>query len=73
MSGVDGELAGFEIGAVSLRSALAFVGLTLFGSVLTFTVFGWLLRVVAPERVATYATSIPWSRWCSAGGCSTSR
>jgi drug/metabolite transporter (DMT)-like permease len=38
-----------------LRSALAFVGLALFGSVLTFTVFGWLLRVVASERVATYA------------------
>jgi drug/metabolite transporter (DMT)-like permease len=54
-SAVSGELAGFEVGAVSLRSGLAIAWLALPGSVLGFTVYGWLLRVVPPTRVATYA------------------
>jgi drug/metabolite transporter (DMT)-like permease len=55
VSAASGELAGFEIGAVSLRSALAVAWLALAGSVLGFTIYGWLLRVAAPARVATYA------------------
>jgi drug/metabolite transporter (DMT)-like permease len=54
-SAASGELAGFDVGAVSLRSALALAWLALPGSVLGFTVYGWLLRVAPPARVATYA------------------
>jgi drug/metabolite transporter (DMT)-like permease len=50
-----GELAGFDPAAVSLRSALGLGWLILFGSVFGFTVYGWLLRVVPPERAATCA------------------
>jgi drug/metabolite transporter (DMT)-like permease len=55
VSAARGELTGFEVGAVSLRSALALAWLALLGSVFGFTVYGWLLRVAAPTRVATYA------------------
>ena len=37
------------------RTAIGSAWLVLVGSVLTFTVYGWLLRVARPERVATYA------------------
>jgi len=55
VSAASGELAGFDAGAVSLRSALAIAWLALPGSVLGFTVYGCLLRVAPPARVATYA------------------
>jgi drug/metabolite transporter (DMT)-like permease len=42
-------------GAVSLRSLLALGYLILFGSLVTFTAFTWLLRVSTPSRVATCA------------------
>jgi drug/metabolite transporter (DMT)-like permease len=55
VSAASGELADFDAGAVSLRSALAIAWLAAVGSVLGFTVYGWLLRVAPPARVATYA------------------
>jgi drug/metabolite transporter (DMT)-like permease len=55
VSVASGELAGFDVGAVSGRSALAIAWLAVVGSVLGFTVYGWLLRVAPPARVATYA------------------
>ena len=50
-----GELASFEPAAVSLRSVLAFFYLTVFGSLLAFSAYVWLLRVSTPARVSTYA------------------
>ncbi|MGD2070505.1 MAG: EamA family transporter [Gemmatimonadota bacterium] len=50
-----GELAGFDAGAVTLRSALALAYLVVFGSLVAFSCYIWLLRVVSPARVSTYA------------------
>jgi drug/metabolite transporter (DMT)-like permease len=55
MSLVSGELTGFRIEAISTDSLLAMVYLTLIGSLLAFTAFGWLLRVAPLPLVATYA------------------
>lgn len=52
---VTGEFARAELSAVSLRSAGAFVYLIVFGSLIGFSAFAWLLRVTTPGRVATYA------------------
>jgi drug/metabolite transporter (DMT)-like permease len=52
---LTGELAAFELADVSLRSLLGLGWLILFGSVLGFTLFAWLLRIAPPERVSTYA------------------
>jgi drug/metabolite transporter (DMT)-like permease len=51
----SGEAARAELGAASLRSLLAVIYLILFGSLVAFTAFTWLLRVSTPSRVATCA------------------
>ena len=50
-----GEAATFAISAVSARSAIAWVYLLIFGSLIGFTAFVYLLRVSTAARVATYA------------------
>lgn len=50
-----GELTRFDPAAVSGRSIIAFVYLLVFGSLMGFTAFVYLLRVSTPARVATYA------------------
>jgi drug/metabolite transporter (DMT)-like permease len=55
MSLVSGELRGFRIEAISTDSAIAMVYLTLIGSLLAFTAYGWLLRVAPLPLIATYA------------------
>jgi drug/metabolite transporter (DMT)-like permease len=55
MSFVSGELATFRPGAISGESILAIAYLTVAGSLLAFTAFGWLLRVAPLPLVATYA------------------
>jgi len=50
-----GELATFDIAAVSARSFTAWVYLLIFGSLIGFTAFVFLLRVSTPARIATYA------------------
>lgn len=50
-----GEVASFELSAVSPRSALAFVYLTLIGSLVGFTAYAWLLKATTPARASTYA------------------
>jgi drug/metabolite transporter (DMT)-like permease len=52
---LTGEWSHFDPGAVSLRSLLAFGYLAVFGSLIAFTAYVWLLRVVNPALVATYA------------------
>ncbi|HEX6048158.1 MAG TPA: EamA family transporter [Gemmatimonadaceae bacterium] len=52
---VTGEVATFDPSAVSARSALAFLYLLVFGSLIGFSAFVYLLRVSTPARVATYA------------------
>jgi drug/metabolite transporter (DMT)-like permease len=50
-----GEASGFDPAAISLRSWLSFAYLVVFGSLLAFTTYMWLLRVARPSVVATYA------------------
>jgi len=44
-----------HVASFSLRSSLALVYLTLFGSIIAFTIFTWLLTVASPSRVSTFA------------------
>lgn len=50
----SGEAARFHVAAVSLRSGLAFAYLVMFGSLVGFSAFAWLVRIWPPERLATY-------------------
>ena len=50
-----GEGAALHLNAVTFRSAAALAYLIVFGSVLGFSAYVWLLKVTAPERVSTYA------------------
>lgn len=50
-----GEAAAFDPAAVSLRSLLAVGYLTVFGSLVAFSAYVWLLRVASPARASTYA------------------
>ena len=50
-----GEWARIDLAAVSLRSVLALGYLTIFGSLVAFSAYVWLLKVTTPARAATYA------------------
>jgi drug/metabolite transporter (DMT)-like permease len=50
-----GELAHFEIAAVTMRSLFAMGYLASIGSIIGFSAYLWLLRNVEATRVATYA------------------
>jgi drug/metabolite transporter (DMT)-like permease len=50
-----GEAARFDPAAVSLRSVLALGYLLVFGSLVAFTAYSWLIRNVDPTIVSTYA------------------
>jgi drug/metabolite transporter (DMT)-like permease len=52
---VAGEPAGFDPAAVSMKSVLALVYLMVFGSLVAFTAYVWLLRSASPVLVSTYA------------------
>ena len=55
MAALAGEFGRFDPAGVSLESIAAFVYLTVVGSLLAFTAYGWLLRVAPLPLVATYA------------------
>ena len=50
-----GELNNFAFAAVSLRSLVSLGYLIVFGSLVAFTSYSWLLRVTPPSLAATYA------------------
>ncbi|TNF72768.1 MAG: drug/metabolite exporter YedA [Acidobacteria bacterium] len=50
-----GELGSFDPARVSGRSVAAVIYLIVFGSIIAFTAYIWLLRVVAPAKAGTYA------------------
>jgi drug/metabolite transporter (DMT)-like permease len=52
---VSGEAGGFDAGQVSGKSLGGLAYLVVMGTVVTFSAYMWLLRHVAPTRVATYA------------------
>ena len=55
MALLTGEPERFDPGAVSRDSLVALAYLTVIGSLLAFTVYGWLLRVAPLPFIATYA------------------
>jgi drug/metabolite transporter (DMT)-like permease len=50
-----GEAGRFEWSKVSMRSILAWWYLVIFGAIIAFTAYVWLVRVCAPSLVGTYA------------------
>lgn len=50
-----GESARVDLAGISARSWIAFGFLAIFGSIVAFSAYIWLLREVRPELVATYA------------------
>ena len=54
-STVSGEWRGFSPSAITAESATALLYLIVFGSVVAFTAYIWLLRVSDASRVATHA------------------
>jgi drug/metabolite transporter (DMT)-like permease len=50
-----GQGAALSLSAVTARSALSLAYLTVFGSIVGFSAYVWLLRVSTPARVSTYA------------------
>lgn len=50
-----GEAPSVDLAAVSARSWVSWGFLVVFGSVVAYTAYVWLLKVAAPERVGTYA------------------
>ena len=55
MAAVTGEFASVDVGAISRDSVLALLYLLVIGSLVAFTVYGWMLRVAPLPLVATYA------------------
>lgn len=52
---MSGELTSFSPGSVTLKSMLAVAYLVVFGSLIAFSSYIWLLKVSTPARVSTYA------------------
>lgn len=52
---LTGEWSALDVGAISLKSILALVYLAVFGSLLGFTAYVWLLRHTTPARATSYA------------------
>ena len=50
-----GETARLDLAAISSQSLIAFAYLIVFGSLIAFTSYVWLLRVASPAMVSTYA------------------
>jgi drug/metabolite transporter (DMT)-like permease len=55
LSALSGEFQRFDPASVSTRSWLSVAYLGLFGSIIGFSAYVWLLRVAHASRVATYA------------------
>ncbi|CAA9394942.1 MAG: Permease of the drug/metabolite transporter (DMT) superfamily [uncultured Pyrinomonadaceae bacterium] len=52
---IKGEWTSFSVGDVSANSWFALAYLIIFGSLIGFTAYSWLLKNAAPAMVATYA------------------
>ena len=55
VAAVIGEVGQVDLGAISIRSWVAFGYLVVFGSVVAFTAYTWLLANVSVSTVGTYA------------------
>jgi len=55
LAAIAGEGGQLDLSAFSMKSILALVYLIVFGALIAFTAYIWLLRVSTPARVSTYA------------------
>ncbi len=55
LSGFTGEWRRFDAGSISLTSAAAWAYLVIFGSLVAFSAYTYILKVSTPAKVATYA------------------
>jgi len=55
LAAITGEMGAFEPAGVSRKSVLALLYLVVFGALVGFTAYIWLLSTSTPERVGTYA------------------
>lgn len=55
VGGLRGEWTTFDPATVSTRSVFAVLYLIVFGSLIAFSAYSWLVRAAAPALVATYA------------------
>lgn len=53
LAGVTGEFHGFSPAAISLTSATAYLYLAVFGSLISYSAYFWLIRHTTPDRLAT--------------------
>ena len=54
-SAFTGDLWSDQLAHVTLKSALSLLYLTVFGSIIGFSTYMWLLSVASPAAVGTYA------------------
>jgi drug/metabolite transporter (DMT)-like permease len=59
MASITGEWSRLDVSAISLESLLAVAYLIVFGSVIAFTAYLWLLRRLPASQVTTYALVNP--------------
>lgn len=52
---LSGEARHFQLASLTLRSVAALAYLIVFGSIVAFTVYTWLVSVSSPSRLSTYA------------------
>jgi drug/metabolite transporter (DMT)-like permease len=52
---LHGDLATVDVGAISVRSWLALAYLVVFGALVAYSAYVWLISVVPPARAGTYA------------------
>ena len=50
-----GEASQVHVASITTRSVLSLAYLAVFGSIIAFTVYIWLLTVSTPSRISTYA------------------
>jgi drug/metabolite transporter (DMT)-like permease len=55
LGAMSGEARHFELANLTLRSVAALAYLIVFGSIVAFTVYTWLVSVSSPSRLSTYA------------------
>lgn len=77
LGSVTGEWAQVDVATISARSMLSLAYLVIFGSMVAFTAYTWLLRVSTPAKVSTYAYVNPvvavFLGWALAGEPVTAR
>ena len=77
LGAVTGDFVQLDVSGITVRSVLAFVYLIVFGAIVGYSAYIWLLRVTTPARVSTYAYVNPVVAvvlgWAFAGEALTAR